>query len=360
MGQAMTPRQRIRAVLRGDMPDQTPLTIYWIMLPRGERERRLRAAGLAVVERMALYWTEYPHCDIIAHEYWEGGYRTIRDVIRTPVGEATAIRKVGLGYGSEMYVEHFIKRREDYRVMEFYVRDAVYHANHAAYHVAEDRLGEDGYVLPHIGYSPYMQLQNYWLGVEQCSFHLADYPDEFFSLYHALRQRHREIYRLYAESPAEAVLYCGNIVPNVVGPRRFAQYILPCLNEFADVMHDRGKLVGCHLDADNIPFIPAVAGSKLDIIEAFTPQPDCDMTVALARQSWPGKILWCNFPSSVHLADDATIAETTRQMLREAGAGERFLLGVTEDIPEPHLWHSLNVIQREIHRTGAEDAEIQK
>jgi EAL domain-containing protein (putative c-di-GMP-specific phosphodiesterase class I) len=68
------------------------------------------------------------------------------------------------------------------------------------------------------------------------------------------------------------------------------------------------------------------------------------MTVAEARAAWPDKVLWCNFPSSVHLSDDATIAQTTRQMLAEAAPADRFLIGVTEDIPETHLWRSLGVI----------------
>ena len=76
----MTPRQRIQAVLRGELADQVPFSIYWLMLPRGERERRLREAGLAIVERMALYWEERPTCDMICREYRERGVRTIRDL----------------------------------------------------------------------------------------------------------------------------------------------------------------------------------------------------------------------------------------------------------------------------------------
>ena len=86
------------------------------------------------------------------------------------------------------------------------------------------------------------------------------------------------------------------------------------------------------------------AASKIDLVEAFTPPPDCDMSVGAAREAWPDKILWCNFPSSVHITADQTITETTRELLRQAAPGERFLIGVTEDIPETHMWRSLGVI----------------
>lgn len=348
----MTPRQRIRAALHGELPDQVPFTIYWIMLPRGERERRLREAGLAIVERMPLFWEEHPNCQLISHEYREKGIRTIRDTWRTPVGEVSCVRKVGLAYNSEMYVEHFIKRPEDYRVMRYLVQDTVYHADYEPYYIAQDRLGEDGYVLPHIGYSPFMHLLVYWLGIERFSYDITDHPDEFFSLYELLCRRHRELYRIYAESPAEAVLYCGNVVPYVIGAKRFEQYILPCLNECAEWLHEHGKLLGTHLDANTIAFAPAVASSKIDLIEAFTPPPNCDMSVAQARQVWPDKIIWCNFPSSVHLADDETIAETTRELLHQAAPGDKFLIGVTEDIPEAHIWRSLGVIAGVLNQEG--------
>jgi len=348
----MTPRQRIRAVLHGEMPDQVPLTIYWIMLPSGERERRLREAGLAIVERMALYWEEYPNCEITQREYRENGVRTIRETVRTPAGEVTSVRKVGLAYDSEMHSEYFIKRPEDYRVMEYMIRDAVYHPDYDAYHIAQDRLGEDGYVLPHIGYSPLMRMLVQLMGLERFSFDMIERTDEFFSLYELLCERRRDLYRIYAESPAEAVLYGGNVVANIMGRKRFEEYIVQCYNECADYLHEKGKLLGVHMDADNKALAPAVAASKIDMIEAFTPPPDCDMSVAEARQVWPDRILSCNFPSSVHLADDETIAETTREMLRQAAPGGRFIIGVTEDIPEAHMWRSLGVIADVLNHEG--------
>ena len=150
---------------------------------------------------------------------------------------------------------------------------------------------------------------------------MIEHPDEFFSLYELLCERRREVYQIYAASPAEAVLYGGNIVPNIIGRKRFEKYIVPCYDEFADYLHEKGKLIGVHLDADNIALAPAVAASKIDIVEAFTPPPDCDMSVAEALRTWPDKILWCNFPSSIHLADDATIAEATRELLQQASPG---------------------------------------
>ena len=56
-------------------------------------------------------------------------------------------------------------------------------------------------------------------------------------------------------------------------------------------MHKKGKLIGCHFDADCMLLSEAIGNTELDDIEAFTPAPDTDMTLAEARKAWPGTVL---------------------------------------------------------------------
>jgi hypothetical protein len=95
-----------------------------------------------------------------------------------------------------------------------------------------------------------------------------------------------------------------------------------------------------------------VAGSALDYIEAFTPAPDTDLSLAEARAAWPDKVLWINFPSSAHLAPLPAIEEKTRQLLREAGDGRGFLMGITEDVPEERWRGNFLAISRVLNEEG--------
>ena len=61
------------------------------------------------------------------------------------------------------------------------------------------------------------------------------------------------------------------------------------------------------------------------------------MTMAEARRAWPGKTLFINFPSSAHLSEPEVIRETTVGLLREAAPGDRFIMGITENVPD-HRW----------------------
>jgi hypothetical protein len=329
----MTIRQRIVAALRGETPDQIPFTTYLGMIPSGELERRLRAKGLGFSVRVGLLDIQRPNVTVTHYEYTKGEVRYRRTTMSTPVGEIHAITRPGSAYGSNWWYEHYIKGPDDYRVMEYIVRDTQYVANYDWYHEAVANVGEDGYVSGNMGYSPLLEMRVNLLGIERFSLDMYDRPDLFFSLYQTMRKKERQAYPILANSPAELVIYCGNCSPETLGRQRFEEFCVPCYNELGAMLHEKGKLLGCHLDANNRIWKEAVAASAIDVVEAFTPAPDTDMSVADARAAWPGKVLWINFPSSLHLASSKRIREATRQMMAEAAPGDRFIVGITENIP---------------------------
>jgi hypothetical protein len=336
MANTMRIRQRIAAALQGEPVDQVPFTIYPGMITHEDAARRLRALGLGTCNRVGLVKSSTPNVSVDSVEYEEQGARYGRTTLRTPVGEVYSTRRLQAAYGSSWYVEHYVKGPDDYRAVEFMIRDTVYEPEYDSYRKTVESVGEDGYVTGNFGYSPLMEMRVNLLGMERFAFDIYDRPDLFFSLYETLRDKQREAYPLLAQSPAELVIYCGNCSPAVLG-RRFEQYCVPCYNELGEQLHAKGKLLGCHLDANNAFWANVVAGSQLDVIEAFTPAPDTDMTVADARAEWPGKVLWINYPSSLHLASVERIRAATLDMVKQAAPDSRFIVGITENVPE-HAW----------------------
>jgi hypothetical protein len=57
------------------------------------------------------------------------------------------------------------------------------------------------------------------------------------------------------------------------------------------------------------------------------------MTLAEARDAWPNKVLWLNFPSSLHLQDNAKVEEHTGEMLKNLKNIDGIIMGITEDMP---------------------------
>jgi hypothetical protein len=192
----------------------------------------------------------------------------------------------------------------------------------------------------------------HYMGLEQYAYELADHPDLFWTLYDALLERERRKYPIVAEAPVLMVQSCANHIASFLGRKLFVDKILPSLAESAEILHAAGKIQSVHVDGDNAIWADDLAQSPVDVIEAFTPAPDTDMTMAEARTAFQDKVMWINFPSSLHLSSAETIRTAAREILECLQPGDRFILGITEDVPAWSWRTSLNAIQDAIDLYG--------
>jgi hypothetical protein len=347
----MTPRERVDAALRHEMPDWVPFTVYECMLPTGEVERRLRDDGLAIVYRTGVFSTEQRECTSESRRYkGEDGSERVLTTVHTPVGDLTAIDRPA-GFTS-WHEKRFFTSAEDYEPLIYMIQDRVHKPEYERFAKTQALMGEDASVRGGIGYEPLQEIIYSWMGVPEFSIQWADNRDLLMKLHQTIVEDRRKVYPLVADSPGWTFNYGGNVSPEIVGVKRFEELILPHYDEAAEVLHAKGKLIGCHFDANTKVLAPGIARTNLDYIEAFTPSPDTDMSVADARAAWPNKVLWINYPSSVHLQTREAIEDMTRQMLREAAPGDGFLIGITEDVPEDRWPESFEAILRVCRSEG--------
>lgn len=351
----LTPRERVMRALHGEPVDITPFTIYENKLPRCTVERELRNRGLCVIDRRVdVVKTFRPDVRTVTTIYEEEGKTYRRTEHQTPYGTLTTVHQE-LGFTSWCQ-KYLFSEPEDYKRLVFLVENERYEPDYATYLKAQEVVGEDVFLRGTIALEP-LQTIIRWMGTERFCLEWMDNRDEVLRLYEALVKAARRRYPLLAQSPVPAFNYGGNVTVEIIGPKGFADYYVPNYNEAAEELHKTGKLVGTHLDDDCKLIAELVRESALDYIEAFTPAPDTDMTLAEALDAWPDKALWINFPSSVHLASHEEIARTTRELLETARGHPRFLMGVTEDMPEDrwqeNLWTIMAAIEG-FHGAGTE------
>ena len=350
----MTIKERILTAMRWEQPDQVPLTVYDWMLPRGRTERLLREAGVGLISRLVPYTVSHREVEVISREYFDNGRKRIRRTLRTPVGEAWQILEPDAAYETSNWIrEHFIKRPEDYRVLEFYYNDMVFQENKEAFREAQRRVGDDGLVFSRIARTPLQEMLYQLMGLERFAVDYQDRRDLFDSLFATMTKRYEEIYDLAAASPAEIVWCADNIYSDMIGPERFQRYIAPEYAKISDRIKGTEKLLAVHMDGTIRSLAREIATVRCHIIEAMTPPPMGDFSIREARTAWPGKALWLNFTSSMHIEPPKEIAEHTRSLLAEAGTSRGFGIGVTEDAPVAALETSLGVIARVLQEYGA-------
>ena len=327
-----TPAENVMKVLTGKITDTVPFTVYERKIPQCKTERELRNRGMCIVNRQYNpYITCMPNVKQESRTYMENGTSLVRTEYTTPYGTLHTIDEPK--EFTTWHHKRLFTCKEDYRALLFMAQDTIIKPEYERLLTQEAYGGGDIIYRGSLGSEPLQQLVSSWMGVEKFSYEWMDNRDEILKLYEAIREKKREIYRVVAESPVRHVNYGGNVIASVIGLEDFRRYNVPNYEEACDVLHRCGKLVGVHFD-DNCRLLKdAIAGTALDYIEAFTPAPDTDMTVAEARTAWPEKTLWINFPSSVHIAPLETVYNTARDLLKEAGNTGRFIMGITEDVP---------------------------
>ncbi len=347
----MTPVERVRTVLRGETADRVPLTAYENKIVPCQTERELRNEGMCIVQRSPpILRRVTPNVTVEHIHYVEKGVAYVRTEVRTPKGDLSSVSRPV--EGTTWRETLLFQRPEDYAPLEFMLHNQQILPDYDGFRQAQSQVGGDVYLRPDVGgYSPLQEIIINLMGLEQFAVEWTERRDEVMRLYEALIAQRRQAYRIAAESPAEMIAYGGNVMAETVGLERFEQYVVPHYDECAELLHAHGKQLCVHLDGNCRLLADAIGASTIDCIEAFTPY-ESDMTLAEARQAWPDKVLWINFPSSVHLAETPVIEETTRRLLREAIPGDRFLVGITENVPAEVWQRSYTAISRVLREEG--------
>jgi len=349
----LTPRRRVELALHKKLSSRVPFTVYDSMVPQCSAERAMRNRGLCILKRMGVFAAHSPNVKVRSEVYWQSGRQMTRTRYETPAGNLETLQEAA-DFTTWMH-ERMFKSPDDYKALLFLIKDEVYEPDYAAFADAEKDFGEDAIFRAGFGLEPLQALiSGCYMDTATFCMEWMDRRDDILMLYDALVEKRRQVYALVAQSPAGHANYGGNVVPEIIGLKTFEEYYVPHYNEAADIMHRHGKLIGCHFDANCKLLAKAIAGTGLDYIEAFTPAPDTDMTLAEARAAWPDKVLWLNFPSSVHLRGDTEVRQVAMGLLDEAGRADGLIMGITENIP-PRRWQgSCRAIMDGLEKHAAE------
>lgn len=333
----MTLRESVLAALRGEETGRVPFTCYRGLAPEGAEA--IENLCFVVTARVAVETT--PGVSIESDQV-RSGVRLER--METPWGMLTRERDTEPGYGSSYTTRHWISEPEDYAILEQVIRNSEVALLPDAYANARAEFGDRGVVLV---WTPRTPLQRLWIeytGIERLSYDLADCPDAVEGVLDAMLEQSREIARVNAASDAELVWLPDNITGEIAGPHLFERYLLPYYREMCEIIVAAGKLACCHMDGFLRQINDCVAETPIPVIEAFTPPPDGNLSVADAFEAWPDKSLWLNYPSSVHLREPDEIKRVTRDLVEEAAGRPGFVVGVTENIPASVGVRSLEAI----------------
>ncbi len=359
--QTMTMRERMLAVLDGRAHDRVPFVTYAGMegLPFDEIREVLGPNRMGLLRYTMVHRVTYPNCHFESEDHTDRGIQrhpdTIHEAIRvrfpdppparesqckrwqkntihTPAGSIYEERAFEPVYGSSSVTKHFIQEPEDYEVLWSLLEDAVIEPDYDRFLRDKAEVGDEGLAMAWIERTPYQQLWVEWVGLANLGYHLADCPGRVFHTMELIRERARKMFEIAARSPAPFIEMPDNITAPAIGPKRFREYCVPLYNELAGMLEERGALVFVHMDGELEGLWEAIAESRVDGLDSFTPAPDTNTSIEEAVSLCPDLRFWVNFPASVHLRSPEEVRAMAETILRAAGHTRHLQIQITENI----------------------------
>ena len=328
----MNIHERLETFWAGERPDEIPYTVYHTKWQDVKDDRAWEAM---FANGLGLTFNEYPikldvsDLETIQRDTVEKGIHMRHVIWRTSVGEVSAT------WTNDWQQEYWLKSPEDYRVMTHIVENTDIVPAYQTFGAAEKEMAPYAVTWSLLGRTPLQEILVDYAGLENFSFHLFDYEAEVRQLYDALLDSFRRKVEIVAAGPGRFVSNLENFTAETLGPKRYEEFLLPVYEECFPILHQAGKIVGCHYDGQTANVKHLIARAPIDLIESLTPPPEGDQTLAEARAVWSEKLFWSNINVSAYeLPKDELKKLILERVEQGAPDGRRLAFEISEVLQE--------------------------
>jgi uroporphyrinogen-III decarboxylase len=352
----MTNRERILAIIEGKKPDRLPwiprlLLWYNAHKNAGTLPEKYRDCDLRDIEKDLGMGTPardghvfIKHTKNVETKAHRRDNETLIEFI-TPVGmvstkyiETEKLQKVGI---APYQIEHLIKRSEDYDVVAYMIENTTFVPAYEDYIAYERNIGNDGLPLVSISDCPMHDIMREYIGYEKAVYEMVDHPERIERLLAVMTDKNREMHKIIAESPAKMIQHGAHFDSMMTPPPLYEEYFKPYFQEFAQLLHSKGKILVFHADADSSLLLDLIRESGFDMVEVFTTAPMVKCTLTQAMEAWKNEvIIWGGIPSVI-LCDDYSEEHFEAYMANlfdTITLEDRFIFGVADNVmPETNF-----------------------
>ena len=312
----------------GTMPERfkgmTNLEIY------DELGCSIRYAASAGIER-------YQRRDDIVRITEEHPSHTVYRV-RTPVGEITTVcRDVWEG---ERRVNHRIegfpvKTVDDLRVFTDLVERQQFRVNAESFRRASDAVGHRAEPTMFLSSSGLTELIKHGAGLVDTYYLLHDHPAEVEAYLEACDRRDDRFLDAALQVPCRIFNLGDHATNEFTPPPILKKYLMPRWQRIADRLHAAGRFVHTHWDGNSRHMLPYLRETRLDGVEALTPEPMGDMTLEMIKEAVGDHIVCLDLIRAIDFLPNFPLAELL-DFARKAidMFAPRLILGVSDEISQ--------------------------
>ena len=258
--------------------------------------------------------------------------------------------------------EHAIKTKDDYHTLANLFANLTLKPAYERFKRWQDSVGEDGIAVAQgLGIacsSPMNFIQKTLLDATDFYLHYHDYPKEMAELVEALEPLYRRLIDILAGSPADAVLWSGNVDDMITYPAYFEKDILPWCRRAGQKLHAPGILTMVHPDGENRGLMDLIPRCDMDIADAVTPYPMTKIDIAEYYERWcrSGKMTIQGGIPEMFLLEESTTRDDLKDYLDHLfnviTPGTRFIASIGDTSPPNTDFDRLLYIGERIAKEG--------
>lgn len=205
--------------------------------------------------------------------------RDTETTTHTPAGAQVEVTRRTPNSPRQIHLKWPITTPEEMRVAAWRAENTAWQWDQGAYDRVFAEWGDLG--APTM-YMPRINVQDLFIntmGVQNAIYALYDWPDDVAAYFSALDASHSRMIEVINASPIDLINFGDNIHCGTLPPHLFRRYVMPAYHRRCDQLHAADKFVYAHWDGDTRTLLPLAHETRLDGIEAITPQPQGDVTL---------------------------------------------------------------------------------
>lgn len=366
--ETMSRRERLMAAIRGEDVDRLPwsplLDGYFLGPDVKQLEAFQRIRADAIIRNVANYTGSAPMVTSFAPpgkslpftmstRAVDGEFEVTYE---TPVGTITErFRANEESPNIPWFTKHKVQTIEDLKVLQWMCEHAEFAPAFGAYEHIDETVGDDGILTAAVPGCPLFWLINLQCSVENFWYLYADHVEAVEEYFEAAHRMNLRIFEAVAEGPGEVVIQYENLSSSLCSPALWEMYCFDRLNEYADILHDAGKIFLQHNCGHLAAFGTKIGELHLDgCVDIATP-PTGTVSFSFARENWgPGKLIMGGIDAT-HYAGDTPdeIQDYVRGLMSDMGDGRRMILGSGDATPKGTPWENLIAVSEVIEEEGA-------
>jgi len=340
----MTLRERVEAVFDGRRPDRVPWQprceewFVWHQ-KRNSLPRQFQNASMIDFYRelgcsVRPYWLFNPAIQI---EYDGVDIEYVNEenteIIRYRTVKGTLVQK-NLKTDLLWAIREFpVKSVKDISILEQMLLSQRVKFERQAYDEGLQQLNDLSVPMIFIPRTPLQRLFIEYLGYERTIFFLQDHPQKMEHLINVIMETDDLLFDVVIKCPIQVINFGDNVDSNMLSPQLFEKYLLDYYQRRCAELHAAGKFVFPHWDGCVKPLLPYLRDIDFDGVEALTPLPQGDVTLAEVREAMPQRMVLIDGIPATHFLAQTSFDEL-ETFVREIidMFGDKLILGISDEL----------------------------